>query len=124
MDELIDGRTFRRFLDLTLERSSTPVFVLSWTIMHRIGPASPLEPYVRDGQLPSNAEIVVVLSGTDEGSSQTVHSRWAYRPDDICWNASSVDIIDVLPDGTRTIDYGRFHAVEETKLPSVPLQQF
>lgn len=112
LDQQVDGKTIRRFLDLTLERNSTPVFVLTWTIMHRIGPGSPLVSYVRDGRLPEDAEIVVVLSGTDEGSSQTVHSRWAYRPDDICWNGRFVDILDVLPDGTRTIDYGRFHAVE------------
>ena len=112
LDELVDGRIFRRFLDLTLERSSTPVFVLSWTIMHRMGADSPLAPYLRDGHLPPDAEIVVVLSGTDDGSGQTIHTRWAYRPDDIRWNARFVDIIDILPDGTRTIDYGRFHAVE------------
>ena len=113
LDEEVDGRTFRRFVDLTLERSSTPVFVLTWSIMHRIGPDSPLAPYLNDGKLPSDCEIVVVLSGTDEGSSQTVHSRWAYRPCDICWDARFVDIINVLPDGTRTIDYGRFHEVED-----------
>ncbi len=113
MDELVEGRTLRRFTDLPLERSSTPVFVLSWTIMHRIGSASPLAAYLRDGQLPPDAEIVVVLSGTDEGSGQTIHTRWAYGPADIRWNAHFVDIIGMLPDGNRTIDYRQFHAVED-----------
>ena len=112
-DELVDKATFRWFRDLTLERSSTPVFMLTWTIMHRIGPDSPLAPYLNDGQLPADAEILVVLSGTDEGSGQTIHARWAYRPDDIRWNAHFEDIIGALPDGTRTIDYRRFHAVKD-----------
>jgi inward rectifier potassium channel len=112
MDELVDGKIFRRFSDLTLERSSTPVFVLTWTVMHRIGPDSPLAPYLRDQQLPADAEIVVVLSGTDEGSGQTIHSRWAYRSGDIRWNAHFVDIIGSLPDGGRSIDYRLFHAVD------------
>jgi inward rectifier potassium channel len=119
MDELVDGRTLRRFTDLVLERSSTPVFVLTWTIIHRIGSESPLAPYLSDGQLPSDAEIVVVLSGTDEGSGQTVHTRWAYGSADIRWNAHFVDILGILPDGSRTIDYRQFHAVE-----GVPLAQF
>lgn len=113
LDELVDGKIFRRFSDLTLERSSTPVFVLTWSIMHRIGPDSPLAPYLRERQLPADAEIVVVLSGSDEESGQTIHARWAYRPTDIRWDAQFVDIIGTLPDGGRSVDYRRFHAVEE-----------
>jgi len=112
-DELVEGSIFRWFRDLALERSSTPVFMLTWTIMHRIGPESPLAPYLRDRQLPRDVEILVVLSGTDERSGQTVHARWAYRPDDIRWNTHFKDIIGVLPDGTRTIDYRRFHEVKD-----------
>ena len=112
-DELVDGAVFRWFRDLALERSSTPVFMLTWTIMHRIGLDSPLAPYLRDGQLPPDVEILVVLSGTDEGSGQTIHARWAYRPADIRWNARFADIIGALPDGVRTIDYRRFHEVTE-----------
>ena len=81
--------------------------------MHRIGPDSPLAPYLRRGQLPPDVEILVVLSGTDEGSGQTIHARRAYRPDDIRWNARFEDIIGVLPDGIRTIDYRRFHEVKD-----------
>ena len=112
-DELVEGATFRWFRDLELERSSTPVFMLTWTIMHRIGPDSPLAPHVLHRQLPHDAEILVVLSGTDEGSGQTIHARWAYRPDDIRWNARFEDIIGVRPDGVRTIDYRRFHTVKD-----------
>lgn len=113
MDEQADGAVFRRFRDLALERSSTAVFMLTWTIMHRIGPTSPLWPYLRDGQLPLDAEILVVLSGTDEGSGQTIHAHWAYRPGDIRWNSHFEDIIAVRPDGIRTIDYNRFHEVKD-----------
>jgi inward rectifier potassium channel len=116
IDETLDGRTFRRFSDLVLERNSTPVFVLSWTVMHRIDSRSPLAPYLRTGELPSDAEIVVVLSGTDEGSAQTIHARWAYRSADIRWNMNFADIIDILPNGIRTIDYRRFHEVEDMEL--------
>ena len=115
MDEVVNGATFRRFRDLTLERSSTPVFMLTWTIMHQMGPTSPLAPYLREGQLPADAEILVVLSGVEDASGQTIHARWAYRPEDIRWNAQFEDIIAVLPNGVRTIDYRRFHEVKDVE---------
>lgn len=111
-DELVDKAIFRWFRDLTLERSSTPVFMLTWTIMHRIGPDSPLAPYLSHGELPPDVEILVVLSGTDEVSGQMIHARWAYGPDDVRWNARFEDIIGVRQDGVRTIDYRRFHSFE------------
>jgi inward rectifier potassium channel len=102
----------RRFEDLELVRSSTPVFVLTWTMVHPITSGSPLSSWILDQEIPANAEIMVLLSGTDERSSQTIHVRWAYRPDDLRWNSHFVDILGELPDGTRTIDYRRFHDVE------------
>ena len=112
IDEEFDGGQLRRFKDLPLVRAATPVFVLSWTMMHEIAPDSPLARYVSARALPPDAEIVVLLSGTDERSGQTIHARWAYRPVDIRWDARLVDIIGMLPNGTRTIDYRRFHEVE------------
>lgn len=111
-DEDVDGRQLRRFRDLKMVRDSTPVFTLSWTMMHEIGPESPLASWLSARAAPADAEIVVLLSGTDERSGQTIFARWAYQPDDIRWGAKLVDILGLLPDGTRTIDYRRFHDVE------------
>jgi inward rectifier potassium channel len=112
IDKPFAGTTMRRFEDLELVRSSTPVFVLTWTMVHPITSGSPLSSWILDQEIPANGEIMVLLSGTDERSSQTIHARWAYRPDDIRWNSHFVDILGELPDGTRTIDYRRFHDVE------------
>jgi inward rectifier potassium channel len=112
LDQPFGGATMRRFEDLDLVRSSTPVFVLTWTMMHPITPQSPLSSWLVERKIPATAEIMVLLSGTDERSAQTIHGRWAYRPADIRWNSRFVDILGELPDGTRTIDYRRFHDVE------------
>lgn len=111
-DEEFDGRQLRRFRDLKMVRDSTPVFALTWTMMHEIGPDSPLAGWAGPDSVPADAEIVVLLSGLDERSGQTIHARWAYQPDDIRWGARLVDIIGLLPDGTRTVDYRRFHDFE------------
>lgn len=112
-DEVIDGRPMRRFVDLKLERDMSPVFALTWTIMHRIDEDSPLHDWVEHQSQMGNAEIVVVLAGTDAASGQAIHGRYAYRAEDIRWDKRFADILSTDPDGVRTIDYERFHTVED-----------
>ena len=112
-DSMLGDTRMRRFSDLKLVRDSNPVFALTWTIMHQINAESPLRAWLDDRAAIGNAEIIVVLSGFDEESGQTVHGRWAYDGDDIRWNARFNDIITLDDDGVRTIDYTRFHLVQE-----------
>ena len=112
MDETVGGTVLRRFRDLALVRESNPVFTLTWTIMHPIDASSPLAHWVPGEAAPSNSEIIVVLSGMDDRTGQTIHGRWSYAASDFRWNARFVDIIGVLEDGTRTIDYRHFNDIE------------
>lgn len=116
MDEEVGGTMLRRFKDLNLVRDANPVFTLTWMIMHPIDEHSPLASWCPGQQAPAHSEIIVVLSGIDDRTGQTMHGRWAYSAADIRWNAKFVDILDQLPDGTRTIDYRHFHDIEP--LPS------
>jgi inward rectifier potassium channel len=119
-DEALGGTRMRRFHDMQLIRSSNPVFALTWTLMHPIDADSPLRDWL-EGQAPApKSEIVVVVSGTDGLSGQLIHGRWAYGPGDIRWNARFVDILGQEEDGTRTIDYGRFHDIERAGGDPVP----
>jgi inward rectifier potassium channel len=111
MDEKVDGFAMRRFQDLELVRSSTPVFALTWSVMHPIDERSPLRPWLKDKYVPKDAEIIVVLSGTDGRTGQTIYSRWAYSQCDLRWDSRFVDILGEADDGGRTIDYDRFHDV-------------
>ena len=47
----------------------------------------------------------------DETIGQSVHTRCQYTLDDIVYNARFADIISSDPDGTRQIDYTKFHEV-------------
>ncbi|HVR92046.1 MAG TPA: ion channel [Novosphingobium sp.] len=116
-DEDVGGTRMRRFCDLRLLRESNPVFALTWTVMHPIDDDSPLRGWLADRAAIGNSEIIVVLSGSDESSGQTIHGRWAYGADDIRWNARFEDIISVDDHGTRTIDYDRFHTVTAMSEP-------
>ncbi|MEP7222972.1 MAG: ion channel [Novosphingobium sp.] len=108
----IGGTRMRRFIDLPLVRESNPVFALTWTIMHAIDDASPLRGWLDAAAPPDDTEVVVLLSGFDESSGQTIYGRWAYQAEHFAWNARFVDIVGTADDGARTIDYARFHDVD------------
>jgi inward rectifier potassium channel len=55
--------------------------------------------------------LFLSLSGYDETIMQSVHARHAYALDDIVPNARFADMLTVLADGTRVLDYTRFDEV-------------
>jgi inward rectifier potassium channel len=104
-----EGEEVRRFHDLTLERARTPIFALSWTVLHAIDPKSPLFGATRASLEAEGAEIICSITGTDETFAQPVHARFRYGADDIRWNTRFVDIMRLWGDGRRTVDYTHFH---------------
>jgi inward rectifier potassium channel len=106
-----EGDVFRRLYDLPLVRSESPLFALTWAAAHPITEASPLFGATAESLAAANAEIVVSLVGIDETLSQTIHARWSYLSDDIVWGGRFADVLTVATDGTRHVDYGRFHDV-------------
>lgn len=111
-EQTVEGDTIRRFHDLPLVRSRTPVFALTWTVMHQIDAGSILSGATVEDLKKVEAEILVTLTGLDETFSQTVHARHSYFSHDIHWNKRFVDIIGPPQDGVRHIDYARLHDVE------------
>ena len=107
-----EGETMRIPTPLTLVRPSTTLFFLTWIPMHKIDETSPL--YGR-GTLErlhaSGAQIVLSLSGTDETLASTIHARQVYELTDIVVGARYGDVLTLLPDGSRLIDYAKFDEV-------------
>jgi inward rectifier potassium channel len=107
-----EGERIRRVHDLRLLRSESAVFTLTWTVIHPITAESPLFGETEQSLRAQRADLVVSLTGLDDGLSQTVHARHGYAAEAIRWNARLVDILHAEPDGTRVLDYRRFHDVE------------
>lgn len=111
-----EGVPLRQFDELKLRRARSPLFAISWTIMHPIDEASPLygkdEAWLRE----IGAEFLVTVAGVDETSSQRVHARHSYVPDEIVWGRDFADVVIPPPEGTGrwTIDYGKFHDLRPT----------
>ena len=107
-----EGEYLRRFHDLRLIRSHTPLFALTWTAMHPIDSSSPLYGETPESLAKSCAEIVVTITGIDETMSQTIHARHSFITDEILWNRKFVDILGWTREGRRAIDFNNFHRVK------------
>lgn len=106
-----EGQELRRFEELRVVRARTPLFALSWTVMHVIDDSSPLNGATADSLAQAGAEIVVVISGVDDRFAQRVHARHSYTADEIVWGSRFQDILSIAPNGRRIVDYRRFHDV-------------
>jgi inward rectifier potassium channel len=104
-----EGMLLRRFHDVKLVRDRSPIFAMTFTVMHEIDERSPLFGATAEHLAGMNAELVVTSSGIDETLVQPVHARTSYLPDEILWNHRFADIMGYTEDGRRAIDYGRFH---------------
>jgi inward rectifier potassium channel len=106
-----EGYSYRRLRDLPLIRSYTPVFELSWSVLHVIDEASPLFGCSPEALAECQATLTVLFSGHHESYREDVHVRHLYEARDIAWNVHFADIFCTLPDGRRALDYGRFDEV-------------
>jgi len=106
-----EGRKLRRFHDLKLLRNRTPVFALTWTVMHPIDADSPIYGLTQREMIDQEVEIIVVLTGVDETFAQPIQARHSFLASEILWDHRFVDILMPLKDGRAAIDYGRFHDV-------------
>jgi inward rectifier potassium channel len=107
-----EGEQLRRAIELPLVRPSTSLFVLSWTAIHRIDETSP---FYGEGAIEKlreqRGEIFLTFTGLDETIAAQIHARYRYGVDDVMENARFADILQILPDGTRVLDYENFHEI-------------
>lgn len=103
-----EGTLFRRIRRLGLVRDESPMFALTWTIMHRMDEASPLASWSAADFSGGDATLIITLSGLDETSNQFVHARKEYATGEILHDRNYADIIRVDAEGVTWLDYSRF----------------
>ena len=106
-----EGGTLRRFDDLAVLRARSPLFFMTWQVMHRIDADSPLYGETTESLLARRAEILVVMKGLDETFVSTIHARTSCAPDEIAWGRRLADIFTMDDQGRRSIDFRRFHEI-------------
>ncbi len=111
-EQTTEGQSFRNFYDLELERSNSPVFSLSWTIVHPITKTSPLFNMSLEKMAEAQVEIFISVTGIDETFAQPVHSRFSYIPKDILLDFRFADMIKRTSKGHLTLEIEKIHVVE------------
>jgi inward rectifier potassium channel len=112
LDEVTpEGERIRRVHDLPLWRGQSALFALTWKVIHSVGPDSPLHGLDAEALRQADADLVVSLTGFDERLARLIHARHVYRAADVVWSARFREIVHLLPNGLRAIDYRRFHDV-------------
>lgn len=111
--ERVGGVTVRKFYDLGLERHRVVFFALSWTVVHPIDSNSPMWGLTHKDLVDSDAELLVLLIGTDETVSQSVHSRSSYKADEIVWGAKFANMfLRTEAGGIIGMNLSRIHDIE------------
>ncbi len=103
-----EGHFFRRLHDLKLVRARSPVFGLSFQVMHVLDDSSPLHGCTPETLEHDGAELVAVVSGLDDTMRQTVHARHSYDAGEILFGRRFADLFGYMEDGRRAMDYRRF----------------
>jgi inward rectifier potassium channel len=81
--------------------------------VHPIDESSPLAGKTMQELDRAEAEILVLLSGIDEASQQTVHTRSSYQAREIVWNARFRSMFLAMDSRDQVmVDISRIHEIE------------
>lgn len=103
----IDGGSARTYTVLRLEREKVYFFPLTWTVVHPIGPDSPLYGKTGADLEAMQAELLILIKAWDDTFSQTVNQRYSYRYDEIEWNARFAPAFEVNSEGSLIVRVDR-----------------
>jgi inward rectifier potassium channel len=112
------GNLRREFIPLKLERRTVYFLPLTWTIVHPIDQQSPLYGKTHADLERLQAELLILIKGFDDTFSQTVHSRYSYRYDEIVWGSRFTPAFIIDPGGDIVLKVdkvGALAAADESK---------
>jgi inward rectifier potassium channel len=111
-EPLLEGGTMRRFYEMKLLRSRTPIFALTFQVMHPLDEDSPLFGVTAEQLAAEEIEFVVLVTGIDATVAQAIHARYSYSHEDLLWDHRFVDIFGYTETGEAAIDMRKFHHAE------------
>jgi len=111
LQETPAGRV-RRFAELALDRAKVLFLPLHWVVVHPIDERSPLFGMSEEAFRSSEAEILILITGSDETFAQIVHTRSSYRADEVVWGARFADMFLRGDHGQLGVDMRKIHDIE------------
>jgi inward rectifier potassium channel len=104
-----EGHRMRRLHPLTLNRDRSPLFLLTWTVMHPIDQHSPLHGRTPRELAASGADIVVSFSGIDETLERPIHAHHNYPISQVLFGQGFVDMMHEADGEGQSIDFANFN---------------
>ena len=112
-EKSIENHNLRRFHKLKLERMRSPLFALTWLLMHRIDETSPLQGLTLADIKADDMRLVITLSGMDETFAANVTARHHYSHESILFGHRFVDMFSEQGSPRELHeDMQKFHLVE------------
>lgn len=108
-----NGRTVRRFDFLDLERNNVTFLPLALTVVHPITENSPMKGLTQEDLIATDAELLILITATDETFAQVVHTRSSYKPHEIRCGYKFANIYNEVQDGEPiSINIRKLSAIE------------
>jgi inward rectifier potassium channel len=114
-EQVTEGGTFYRTIDLELTRHRALSLARSWTVQHPIDERSPLYRLSPEDAAREEIEVHVMVVGLDDATMQMVHGIHRYYAGQILWGARHVDVLSEAGPALLVLDLRRFHDVEATR---------
>lgn len=105
----VEGKPTRFFYTLPLEQEKMGMMMMSWVIVHKITEDSALYGLSAADLESSDAEVLIMIKGSDDILSQNVYSRTSFKASRIIWGAEFVSINEIDEVGNLEIDISRMH---------------
>jgi inward rectifier potassium channel len=117
-----EGDRMRALHDLVLVRSTTPLFAMSWLVMHPIDEKSPLFGLDERARHEGDVRVAVSFTGLDSTLAQQIHAHRVYLADDILEGRRFVDILERRSHETL-VHLDRLHETEPEPASVVGLER-
>ena len=104
-----EGHTISQLVDLRLRRNTSPLFQMTWLLLHELDEDSPLQGYTVERIEEENIRIIVSVTAHDGSLGQTVYARYFYGPRDFQSGTRFVDVIEHVGERRFKVNYRKFH---------------
>ena len=111
-NELLEGKSSRKFYPLPLERDKVGILSLNWTLVHPINTESPLYNKSSKELALAEVEVILILKAFDDTFSQTIYARTSYQNEQIQKDKKFVKMFAANENGKLVLDYSKLHTVE------------
>jgi inward rectifier potassium channel len=124
LEKEADGQLTRRVHGLKLVRSNMPFLALTWTIMHRIDPSSPLYGMTPEKLAESDAHFLLHIEAHDAAIGGSVRDFRSYHGRDIRFNSRFVDKTEMNDHTHFRLDLNSIHLMEPDTHHESPKDSF